>query len=116
MKPDANFSPIQRRLSSVSRNKPRDFSCASRVRITARLFGDAGWFRFGRMKTYGQVIDSIEALPEEQQESLIELLQRRLAERRRTALVKSVQEARKEFKSGKCRRASPAEIMRKVLA
>ena len=68
------------------------------------------------MKSYGQVIDSIEALPEEQQESLLALVQRRLTERRREALAKSVQEARKEFKSGKLRPASPAEIMRKVLA
>ncbi len=68
------------------------------------------------MKSYGQVIDSIEALPDEQQESLMELVKRRLAERRREALIKSVAEARKEFKSGKLRPASPAEIMRKVLA
>jgi hypothetical protein len=68
------------------------------------------------MKSYGQVIDSIEALPDEQQESLVELFKRRLAERRRDVLAKSVQEARKEFKSGKLRPASPAEIMRKVLA
>jgi transcriptional regulator CtsR len=68
------------------------------------------------MKTYGQVVDSIEALPDEQQESLAELLQHRLIERRREALVKSVQEARKEFKTGKLRPTSPAEIMRKVLA
>lgn len=68
------------------------------------------------MKTYGQVVDSIEALPEEQQESLLELIQRRLAERRREALAASVQEARKEFKTGKIRPATPAEIMRKVLA
>ena len=67
------------------------------------------------MKTYGQVVDSIEALPDEQQESLMELLQRRLVERRRETLFKSVQEARKEFKTGKCRPATPAEIMRKVL-
>ena len=69
-----------------------------------------------RMKSYGQVIDSIEALPDEQQESLMELVKRRLAERRREALIKSVQEARKEFKSGKLRPASPTDIMRKVLA
>jgi hypothetical protein len=68
------------------------------------------------MKSYGQVVDSIEALPDDQQESLLELVQRRLAERRREALIKSVAEARKEFKSGKLRPASPAEIMRKVLA
>ena len=68
------------------------------------------------MKTYGQVLDSIEALPDDQQESLVELMQKRLAERRRAALVDAVQDARREFKSGKCRPATPAEIMRKVLA
>lgn len=68
------------------------------------------------MKTYGQVLDSIEELSEEQQESLLDIVRKRLAERRRTALLKSVQEARKEFKSGKLRPASPAEIMRKLRA
>jgi hypothetical protein len=68
------------------------------------------------MKSYGQVVDSIEALPDEQQESLVELLQHRLAERRREALVKSVREARKELKSGKLRPATSAAIMRRVLA
>lgn len=68
------------------------------------------------MKSYGQVLDSIEALPEEEQESLMDTVRKRLAESRRASLIKSVNEARKEFKSGKCRPASPAEIMRKVLA
>jgi len=68
------------------------------------------------MKSYGQVLDSIEALPEEQQESLVDIVRKRLAERRRAALVKAVGEARKEFKTGKLRPESPAEIMRKVLA
>jgi hypothetical protein len=68
------------------------------------------------MKSYGQVLDSIEALPEDQQESLLDIVRKRLAERRRTALVKSVGEARKEFKSGKLRPATSSEIMRKILA
>jgi hypothetical protein len=68
------------------------------------------------MKSYGQVLDSIEALPEDQQESLVDIVRKRLAERRRDALIKSVGEARKEFKSGKLRPATPAEIMSKILA
>jgi hypothetical protein len=68
------------------------------------------------MKTFGQLLDSIEALPEDQQESLVDIVRKRIAERRREALVKSVAEARKEFKSGKLRPASSAEIMRKILA
>ena len=63
------------------------------------------------MNSYGQVLDSIEALPEEQQESLVDIVRKR-----RAALVKSVGAARKEFKSGELRPATPAEIMRKVLA
>ncbi len=66
------------------------------------------------MKSYGQVVDSIEALPDEQQESLVKLLQQRLAERHREALVKSVQEARAEFKIGKLRSASAVAIMGRV--
>ena len=62
------------------------------------------------------MFDSIEALPDEQQESLVDIVRKRLAERRRAALVKSVGEARKEFKSDKLGPASPAAIMRKVLA
>ena len=67
------------------------------------------------MKSYGQVLDSIEALPEEQQESLVDIVRKRISERRRAALGKSVGAARKEFKSGKLRPATSAEIMRKVL-
>ena len=68
------------------------------------------------MKSYGQVVDSIEALPDEQQESLLELLLKRLAERCHEALIKSVQEARKEFKAGRIRPARLAEILCKVFA
>jgi hypothetical protein len=68
------------------------------------------------MKTFAQVLDSADELPVEEQESLLEVLQHRVAERRRAELIKSVQTARKEFKSGKLRPASPSEIMRKVLA
>lgn len=67
------------------------------------------------MKSYGQVLESIEALPEEQQESLMEIVRNRLTERRRVALVKAVNEARAEFKTGKLRPATPVEIMRKIL-
>ena len=70
----------------------------------------------GRMKTFGQVLDSIDALPPDEQESLVTILGKCLAERRRAELIKAVEDARKEFKTGKIRPATPAEIMRKVLA
>ena len=68
------------------------------------------------MKTYGQMLDDIDALPEDQQESLVDTVQKRLAERRRSELVKAVGEARREYRAGKLRPATPSEIMRKILA
>lgn len=68
------------------------------------------------MKNYGQVLEAIETLSEEQQESLVNTVRKRLAEKRRTALAKAVADARKEFKSGKLRPATTSEIMRKIVA
>jgi hypothetical protein len=67
------------------------------------------------MKTFGEVLESADDLPVEDQETLIDLLRRRLAERRRTELVQAVKEARQEFKEGRCRPATPSDIMRRVL-
>jgi hypothetical protein len=68
------------------------------------------------MKTFSQVLDWADALSPDEQESLVSILQRRLKEQRRAELVKAVKEARAEFKAGKCRPASPAQIMKKILA
>jgi len=68
------------------------------------------------MKTFAQVLDSAGELPVEEQESLVDVLQHRLAERRRDTLVESVNSARREFKEGRCRPATPGQIIKKILA
>ena len=68
------------------------------------------------MKTFDQVLEEADALSLEEQESLVSILQRRLREQRRAELVRTVKEARKEFKAGRVRPASPHEIMRKIVA
>lgn len=68
------------------------------------------------MKTFGQLLESIEELPVEDQESLVTVMQKRMAERRRNELIDAVSKARAEFKTGKCRPATPSEIMKKILA
>ena len=68
------------------------------------------------MKTFGQVLDSADELAMEEQESLVEVLQRRLAERRRAALVEEVKSARREFKQGRIRAATPGQIAKRILA
>jgi hypothetical protein len=58
----------------------------------------------------------LKPLPEDQQESLVDIVGKRLVERRRAALVRSVHQARREFKSGKLRPATLSEILHKVRA
>lgn len=61
------------------------------------------------VKTFGQVLESADALSVEEQESLVSILQRR------RELVKAVKDARKELKAGRCRPASAGQIMKKIL-
>jgi hypothetical protein len=68
------------------------------------------------MKSFAQILDSADELDVEEQESLVELLQRRLAERRREELVEAVRSARRDFKGGRCRPATPKQIVKSILA
>ena len=68
------------------------------------------------MKTFAQVLDSADELGVEEQESLVEVLQRRLTERRRAALLEAVRSARLEFERGRCRPATPKQIVKRILA
>ena len=62
------------------------------------------------------MLEEADALSPEEKESLVAILQGRLREERRSELVKVVKEARKEFRSGSCRAASPGKIMKKIMA
>jgi hypothetical protein len=63
------------------------------------------------MAIFSDVVDAADRLTTEEQEELVELLRRRLAERRRAELVREVQEARAEIAVGQARVASVDEIM-----
>jgi len=71
---------------------------------------------FTAMKTFAQVLDSADELGVEEQESLVEVLQHRLAERRRETLLQAVKSARREFEGGCCRPATPKQIVKRILA
>jgi hypothetical protein len=68
------------------------------------------------VKTFAQVLDSADALGVEEQESLVEVLQHRLAERRRESLLEAVKSAHREFESGGCRPATPKQIVKRIFA
>lgn len=60
------------------------------------------------------VLDETEALSFDEQEALLEILQKRLLETRRVHLARDVNEASQEFKKGKCT-AITAEILFKEI-
>jgi len=62
------------------------------------------------------ILDSADELGVEEQESLVEVLQRRLAEHHRGILLEAVKSARREFASGRCRPATPKQIVKRIFA
>ncbi|HEV2382307.1 MAG TPA: hypothetical protein VG206_21280 [Terriglobia bacterium] len=62
------------------------------------------------------VVDSADRLTPEEQQTLIEVLTRRLAERRRAEIVSEIEEAQREFQSGALQPATPHEIMKDILS
>jgi hypothetical protein len=61
-----------------------------------------------------EVLDAAERLPLDAQEELVSILRRRLAEHGRERILADILESRKEFAEGKCRPATPDEIMREI--
>jgi len=63
------------------------------------------------MTTFADILDAADNLSADEQETLLEILHRRLAERKRAQLIRDVEEARAEFTNGRARPASVREIM-----
>ena len=64
---------------------------------------------------FGEVLEAADRLSLDEQEELIAILHRRLAQAARQRLVADVQEARQEFAEGRCSPATPDELMREIL-
>lgn len=63
---------------------------------------------------FGEVLEAADHLSEEEQEELIAILHRRLAQAARQRLAGEVHEARQEFAEGRCLPATPEELMREI--
>jgi hypothetical protein len=68
------------------------------------------------MMLFGDVLESIDKLSLEEQETLIEILHRRIIERRREELARDIQQAQQEFQAGQCRPVTPTELMDEILS
>jgi hypothetical protein len=61
-----------------------------------------------------EVLDAAEKLPLDAQEELVALLRKRLAARGRERILADIRESQEEFAAGKCRAATPDEILREI--
>ena len=64
---------------------------------------------------FGEVLEAADHLSYEEQEELIAILHRRLAQAARQRLVADIQDARQEFADGRCAPATPDELMREIM-
>jgi hypothetical protein len=64
---------------------------------------------------FSDVVEAVEKLSLEEQETLFELVHRRLIERRREALATAVADAHEEYERGECRAVTVADLMAEIL-
>jgi len=64
--------------------------------------------------TFNETLDIIESFPEEQKESIIEIVKHRLTEERRERLAQTVKEAREEYSRGEARRGTVDDLIREI--
>jgi hypothetical protein len=67
-------------------------------------------------KSFGEILEAADKLSLEEQEALIDVLSRRAADRRRDLLGRDIRKARKEFKDGQVRPATPDDILSEILS
>lgn len=65
---------------------------------------------------FGEVLEAAERLSEDEQETLLEVLHKRLAERRRQEIAEEVLAARREHGRGEARPATVDELMDEILS
>jgi len=63
---------------------------------------------------FDEVLDAVERLSPDDQESLVDILERRRIARRRSELAQDIQEARQEFQAGQIQARTSAEIMNEI--
>ncbi len=65
---------------------------------------------------FAEVLESVDQLSLEEQETLLEIVRRRLADRGRRRLVEEAQDARREFDAALCRPVTVEELMDEILS
>lgn len=61
---------------------------------------------------FGEVLEAIDKLPLEQQEDLLAVVRRRLAERGRQQVIENVRQSLREFAAGDTKSGTAADLMK----
>jgi hypothetical protein len=70
----------------------------------------------GKVMGFGEVLEAAGRLSLEEQEMLLDVLNRRVIADRREELAKDIQHAHREFQGGDCRPVHPTDLMKEMLA
>lgn len=65
---------------------------------------------------FGEILEEFDKLPLGDQETIRDILSKRIIEQRRNELFAEINEARKEYGDGKCRPVSPEELMTEIVS
>jgi len=65
---------------------------------------------------FGEILEAADQLSVEEQETLLDVLHRRVIEHRRDELALEIEQARHELEARKCQPATPAEIVKNILS
>ena len=65
---------------------------------------------------FGEVLEAIDQLSFDEQETLIDILHRRLAKQGRKQLVAEIEAAQQEFMEGKCQPTTADDLMKEILS
>ena len=69
-----------------------------------------------RRQSFAEVLEAVDQLSSDEQETLVAIVQRRIAERGRHRLAAEVQEARREFAQGLCQPSRADKLMNEILS
>jgi hypothetical protein len=65
---------------------------------------------------FGEILEAADKLSLGDQEALLEVLHRRIIERRREELANDIEQAQQEFQTGRCRPVTSSELMNETVS
>ncbi|PIU67985.1 MAG: hypothetical protein COS84_02410 [Armatimonadetes bacterium CG07_land_8_20_14_0_80_40_9] len=64
--------------------------------------------------TFNDALEIVESLPDDQRESLVKIVKRRLIEKRRNRLAQSIKEAKEEYARGEIKKGTVDDLIREI--